>query len=103
VVTPTAVASVKGTKWWTVVESARETRVMVLEGDVQVQHRATEEVVLVSSGHTGISSSEGTLAVIKTDETMIPEESGELERGDIEIEFEDASGEKKTIHIEYEK
>ncbi len=103
VVTPTAVASVKGTKWWTLVGSVSETQVIVLEGEVQVQHRATEELVLVSYGNTAVSSSDGTLVVVQTDEETVPEESVDRERGDIEIEFEDDSGEKKTIHIEYEK
>ena len=103
VVTPTAVASVKGTKWWTLVESADETQVIVLEGEVQVQHRATEEMVLVNHGHTGISSSDGALSVVLTREENIPDESIERESGKIEIEFEDESGEKKTIQVEFDK
>ena len=102
VVTPTSVASVKGTEWWTLVESAGLTKVIVLEGEVEVEHRETGETVVVEAGNTAVSTSAGELEVTPTDESEIPNQEVE-DRGTLDIEFQDGSGEIRTIHIEFEK
>lgn len=97
VVTPTAVASVKGTEWWTMVEPSTLTRVIVTEGQVNVEHRVTGETEVVSAGNTAVATPEGELEVSPT------EESPEPEHGSLDIEFEDDSGQKKTLHIEFDR
>lgn len=103
VVTPTSVASVKGTEWWTLVESSTLTRIIVIAGEVEVEHRTTGEKTLVSAGNTAVTTPAGELDVTPSKETEIPEEPGEPNNGSLEIEFEDGSGETKTLHIEFER
>jgi hypothetical protein len=102
VVTPTSVASVKGTKWWTLVETTGLTKVIVLEGKVEVKHRETGETVLVEAGNTAVCTTTGELEVNPTDGSEIPDQEQE-DRGTLDIEFQDGSGENRTIHIEFEK
>ena len=103
VVTPTSVASVKGTEWWTMVDRTTLTQIVVLDGEVEVQHRATGETQVVGAGNTAVLTPEGVLEVEPTGEFEVPKEPGEPDQGSLEFEFEDASGERKTLRIEYNK
>lgn len=103
VVTPTSVASVKGTEWWTMVDRTTLTQIVVLDGEVEVQHRATGETQVVGAGNTAVLTPEGALEVEPTGEFEVPEEPGEPNQGSLEFEFEDASGERKTLRIDYNK
>ncbi len=103
VVTPTSVASVKGTEWWTLVESSTLTRIIVIVGEVEVEHRTTGEKTMVSAGNTAVTTPAGELDVTPSEETEVPEESGEPDNGSLDIEFEDGSGQTKTLHIEFER
>ena len=103
VVTPTSVASVKGTEWWTLVESSTLTRVIVIAGEVEVEHRTTGEKILVSAGNTAVTTPAGELDVTPSSKMEMPEEPSEPDNGSLDIEFEDGSGETKTLHIEFER
>ncbi len=103
VVTPTSVASVKGTEWWTLVESANLTQIIVIEGEVKVTHRETNETVVVEAGNTAVSTSTGELEVTPSDRSDIPDQSEEPDQGTLDVQFEDGSGDTKEIHIEFEK
>ncbi len=102
VVTPTSVASVKGTEWWTFVDATTLTQIIVIEGRVQVEHRATDETEIVTGGTTAVTTPEGELKVNPTQEFEAPEEPGEG-KSNLEIEFEDESGQTKTLKIEFER
>ena len=103
VVTPTSVASVKGTEWWTLVDSPDLTRIIVLEGEVQVKHRETDEIVVVEKGKTAASSSAGTLEIVPTKNDEIPSFDQETYRSSLEVEFESNTGDNTNLRIEFEK
>ncbi len=102
VVTPTCVASVKGTQWWTTVDLSAQTAVIVLEGQVQVRNPVSGTVAQVSAGNTATSTLTGSLEVAPSDESQIPG-GAQLEKSSLDIEYQDGSGETKTLHIEFEE
>jgi len=57
----------------------------------------------ITRGKTAISSSSGDLRSFKTDPKNIPEDPSDDGKDEqkLEIEFEDASGNKKTLVIKY--
>ncbi len=103
VVTPTCVASVKGTRWWTTVDRSQQTQVIVLEGDVRVENPISGLVETVSAGSTATSDLTGSLKVAPTSSSEIPEESSGSQQGSLDIKFEDGSGQSKTLHIEFDR
>jgi len=103
VVTPTSVASVKGTRWWTTVETSARTIIVVLEGNVQLQNRTSGQVEIVSAGSTAVSTATGEIEIAPTKDSDLPEDSSDNEQGSLDIEFEDGSGESKTLHIEFNR
>lgn len=102
VVTPTSVASVKGTEWWTLVDATTLTQIVVMEGSVQVEHRTTTETEVVTAGTTAVTTPEGELRINPTEDFQAPEEPREG-KSQLEIEFEDRQGQKKTMKIEFEQ
>ncbi|MFH1862583.1 MAG: FecR domain-containing protein [bacterium] len=102
VVTPTTVASVKGTSWWTWVDLSTLTKIIVLEGEVQVQNRVSGAAQSVSAGNTAVSEADGELDVKPTKDSELPDDSG-MQQGSLEIEFEDESGQKRTLTIEFDQ
>lgn len=103
VVTPTSVASVKGTEWWTLVQPSTLTQIIVMEGEVEVEHRTTGQTEVVTAGNTAVATPEGQLEVKPSGELDLPEEPGESNQGSLDVEFEDGSGGTKTLHIEFEQ
>lgn len=103
VVTPTSVASVKGTRWWTTVEATQLTRVVVLEGEVKVENRISGQVETVSAGNTASSTATGELEVTPSKDSDLPEDPSGNQQGSLDIEFENGSGESKTLHIEFDR
>jgi hypothetical protein len=103
VVTPTCVASVKGTKWWTTVDRSQQTQVIVLEGEVRVENPISGIVEMVSAGNTATCDQTGSLKVAKTSSSEIPEESPGSQQGSLDIKFEDGSGQSRTLHIEFDR
>ncbi|MFH1736018.1 MAG: FecR domain-containing protein [bacterium] len=103
VVTGTSVASVKGTTWWTMVDADQTTSVYVLEGDVQVENRASGSSVIVSDGMKAITDNAGLIQVQTYQAEALPEipPIGPEQRH-IEIELKDKQGNPKKIRIEFE-
>ena len=103
VVTPSCVASVKGTQWWTTVDRAQMTQVIVLEGEVMVENRSSGAVNLVSAGNTATSSPTGGQTVAPTQAQEIPQEPPGTDQGSLQIEFENDSGQSKTLYIDFDR
>jgi hypothetical protein len=103
VITPTSVASVKGTKWWTLVDSATKTEVMVVEGNVRVESRISGAVEIVSAGNTAYITPVGVINVSPSIENQIPSETQNGQQGSLEIEFQDAAGSTRTLQIDFDR
>jgi len=103
VVTPSCVASVKGTQWWTRVDSNARTLVVVLEGSVRVEHRASGLEQEVAAGQTGTAASDGDLEVEPTRNEDLPSLSSEPEQGSLDVEFQDGDGRTRTLHIDFNR
>ena len=100
--TPVSVASVKGTDFWLISNKTNDS-IIGLEGKIAFLNILSGETVDITIGKTGISSSDGSLQSFKTDPSTIPEDLSVDINGDqiLEIEFENASGKKKTLIIKY--
>jgi hypothetical protein len=103
VITPTCVASVKGTQWWTTVDRAQVTQVIVLEGEVTVENRSSGAINLVSAGNTATSSPTGGQTVAPTQAQEIPQAPPGSDQGSLQIEFESNSGQSKTLYIDFDR
>jgi hypothetical protein len=106
--TPTTVASVKGTGFVTKITTERRTIVIVMEGEVLVQHKESGKSRTVSPGSTGVSDAQGNIDVEKTKINDIPEnEMKEIESTNQEtqktmkIQVTDDNGHVKYIEITY--
>ncbi len=98
VATPTSVASVKGTAWWTRVGGAGETTVITEEGIVNLRNLRSNESRDVVMGFTGVSQG-GDVNLRETTGA----DTGDLERGQlktIRIPVSDG-GEERVLIIEY--
>jgi hypothetical protein len=96
VTTPTSVASVKGTAYWTVQKLKGSTQYFGDEGSVEISNDAG--LALMKAGETGIVASKNSLPIIRKTK---PGESPTLDDGDapdeFEFEFENDSGSKKLL------
>lgn len=103
VTTPTSVASVKGTKFWIVQLADGRTFYIGIEGLVDLLNNAGR--VLLRSGQTAIYVSKDKLPEIRlTREGEIPPLEGGLGNNkSLEIEFRDAEGNLKKLHINYQE
>ncbi|TKJ41754.1 hypothetical protein CEE37_04075 [candidate division LCP-89 bacterium B3_LCP] len=101
VITPTSVASVKGTEWWTIVESTSQTRVVVIVGEVEVKHRITGISERAAENTTAITTPSGEIDLTPTEEFIPPKIPSVEKNQTLEIELEDSTGQKKTIIIKY--
>jgi len=101
VATPTSVASVKGTEFWVLVDKIGDTDVICLKGLIELHNTISAKAIDVSKEYTGKSTRAGELAVEKTKRDAIPKRD-EIEGNEIEIEFEDEHGNKKTLKIKFE-
>jgi len=101
--TSVSVASVKGTDFWLISDQKVGDSVIGLEGIVSLLNQISGETLDVTSGFTGLSSMDGSLQSFKTDPKTIPEDpvgsAGDSKK--LIIEFQDASGKKKTLIIDY--
>lgn len=97
VATPTSVASVKGTEFW-VIENTNGTKVIGIEGLIEVLNKASNKKQDVSAGNTANSDKSGNLSVDTTKENEIPEDK-DLE--EIIIKFRDNDGKEKEVKIKY--
>ena len=100
--TSVSIASVKGTDFWIISNKSNDS-LIGLDGKVEFSNIISGESLEITSGKTGISSSTGDLQSFKTDPKNIPDDPSDDGRGEqkLEIKFEDASGNKKTLVIKY--
>ena len=102
--TPTSVASVKGTDFWMITDPVSGDQVIGLEGLVGLVNNETGEEVDVTEGMTGMSTPDGQVDVVETDENTIPDDPGDEEEGpsQIRIYLEGPNGEQKALIIDYQ-
>ena len=100
--TSVSVASVKGTDFWVISNKSNDS-LIGLDGKVEFSNIISGQSLDIISGKTGISSSSGDLQSFKTDPKSIPDDPSDNGIGEqkLEIKFEDASGNKKTLVIKY--
>ena len=110
IVTPTSVASVKGTEFW-VISKGEEggDQFFGLSGLVEVRNKKSNQVTRVTKSKTAISSPDGGLQLRNTRSGELPVDETETESGtggtgsgetqEIRIKFEDDSGNQKDLII----
>ena len=100
--TSVSVASVKGTDFWVISNKSNDS-LIGLDGIVEFSNIISGQLLEITSGKTGISSISGDLQSFTTDPKNIPDDPSDNNKGaqKLEIEFEDASGNKKTLVIKY--
>lgn len=101
IATPTSVASVKGTTWWTILDEQGNTYVIGIEGLVELFNRITGQTVTVGAGQTGISNSSGVTVGPTTGSIPDSEGTGQINR--IVVPFRDAEGNERNLIIEVEE
>lgn len=103
VTTPTSVASVKGTKFWTVQFPSGKTVYIGVEGLIDLINDAGR--VLLRSGQTAVVTSSNELPTITlTKEGDIPADEDKTEDlKTLEIEFKDATGNVKKLRLDYQE
>lgn len=106
--TPTTVASVKGTGFITKLLADKKTVIIVLEGEVFVQHKESGKSKSVEAGSTSVTDTQGNIETEKTKIDDISEkEMGEIESTNREtqktmkIQVTDENGRIKYIEITY--
>ncbi len=100
ITTPTSVASVKGTKFWTLQQRNGPTTYIGIEGLIDISNKGGR--ILLRAGQTGIVKDKNTPPIARlTNPDEVPlEEEGDENRQFIEIEFRDADGKRKVMKIE---
>ncbi|MBN2364890.1 MAG: hypothetical protein EH225_01910 [Calditrichaeota bacterium] len=102
ITTPTSVASVKGTQWWTIQLLDGRTIYICMEGSIDCENNAGK--FLLKAGQTAIFTSMNSSPEIRlTNPEEIPqeEEAGRMES--LEIEFKDPEGQTRTLIIDYQE
>ncbi len=95
--TPTSVASIKGTEFWTISDPESGDNVIVLEGQVDVMNNLTGMISTAGPGETVNSTTDGYIQTGATDESTIPEDPEETygaaddEAGDVETVTADST------------
>jgi hypothetical protein len=101
VTTPTSVASVKGTEWWTIQMADGRTIFIVTEDMINLQNQAGS--FLGREGQTIVfTSNREAPEITLTNPNDIPtwdEEAGRFQM--LEIEFQDAEGRTRDLRIDY--
>jgi hypothetical protein len=96
VTTPTSVASVKGTSYWTVQKFKGGTQYFGEDGIVEISNDAG--TALMKAGETGIVSSNNSKPIVrKTKDGEKPTFDSDDAIDEFEFEFEDESGNKKIL------
>ena len=96
VVTPTSVATVKGTNFWLICNGPEGDKFLGVEGDVEIKNVESGSIVLLGENSTVTSTSDGNIvAQSMTSEDLeqienLDEESGEYEDFDIDTDFGDS-------------
>jgi len=98
--TPSGVAAVKGTVFYVLIDPKGGTIVFCLEGAVELANKLGK--VLVNAGQTGVMNDKNPPSSRPSNPNEVPNWGDEQgEGGNIEIEFQDANGQKKKLKLEY--
>ena len=100
--TPSGIAAVKGTEFYTLVDQDGNTTIFGIEGLVSLLNQLGE--VLIRAGETGLAAKLQAPSVQKSDGSQIPnwgQEDGNDES--LEFEFEDEDGNKKILKINFQE
>lgn len=89
--TPTSVASIKGTEFWTISDPEEGDDVIVLEGTVDVMNNLTGMISTANAGQTVSSTTDGYIQTEPTEEGSIPEDPEDDGIGEAEPEEETES------------
>lgn len=99
--TPSGVAAVKGTNFYCLLDEQGKMIIICLEGAVELANALGK--VLVNAGFTGTLLKNQAPAVRPSRSEEIPTwGNDDSTGGSFEIEFEDASGQKKRLKVNYE-
>ncbi len=98
--TPTSVASIKGTEFWTLTDPETGDQVIVLEGAVDVMNNLTGMISTAGPGETVNSTLDGYIQTDPTDESTIPQDP-EADAGE-PVETEEGTGDAATDSTETE-
>ncbi|GAB4174914.1 MAG: hypothetical protein Kow00108_09960 [Calditrichia bacterium] len=102
VITPTSVASIKGTKFWTIHQLNSGTMYIGIEGVVEVSNEKGK--ALMKAGETTIVPSKDDAPLVReTKDSDFPEGAEDTMGQTLELEFEKADGSKKQLKIELQK
>ncbi len=97
--TPTSVASIKGTAFWTITDPETGDQVIVTEGQVDVMNNLTGMISTAGPGQTVNSSTDGYIETGDTDEGSIPQDPEE-ETPPVEEETGDAGTDSTATETE---
>ena len=105
VITPTSVASVKGTDFWMIVDELLGDQVIGIEGQVSLVNTETGQEVMVTTGMTGNSTPDGQVGIAETNASSIPEDPSDSSQegpSRLRIYLEGPNGEQKVFIIDYQ-
>jgi hypothetical protein len=97
--TPTSVASIKGTAFWTITDPETGDQVIVTEGQVDVMNNLTGMISTAGPGQTVNSTTDGYIETGETDESSIPQDPEE-ETPAVEEETGDAGSDSTATETE---
>lgn len=103
--TPSAVATVKGTRFLLIVDDEGNTEIFVVEGEVEVENKEDGNTVLLGAGDYCYTSGSGPIETQGFDNDDLPDDvrgfiDDDPEEIDLfEIEIRDTSGDLKKIRI----
>ncbi|MFC2170900.1 FecR domain-containing protein [Calditrichota bacterium] len=101
VATPTAVASVKGTEFWVILDENGDTQVLTLQGLVEFLNLMTGVAMDVLEGQIAELGADGTFEIDNYSAAQIPTiAEGDEDVHSVEIIFTDEDGNRKTAIIE---
>lgn len=99
--TPSGVAAVKGTNFYCLMDENGKMIIICLEGAVELANALGK--VLVNAGYTGtLLKNQAPAARLSRPEEIPTWGNDDSTGGSFEIEFEDASGQKKKLKVNYE-
>lgn len=100
--TPTSVASIKGTEFWTVSDPEEGDQIIVTEGNVMVMNNLTGMIQSAGPGETVSSTTDGYIETAPTEEGSIPEDPEEEGIGEAEPEAEETASDSAAVEEDAE-